>query len=516
MLRFQVVAGGQARTPPDLQGAHLVGTDGVALRGDIRYDPGLITCEKRTAGPASLALLWPVEGVGRLLLETARLQERERPYHLHRELVRGRLMRLSQKREDWVLQNDDPVTPETAREIDGARDLFVESIKADDVETAAKRADEALRIAVDVGERLSITHARTLLARRREAGDFGRRVFGCGLDLRSTSDAYREHFVEAFDFACVPVHWRDIEAREQDVSWDRIDPWVDWLSKRRIPIQMGPLVSFDERNVPDWLYMWENDYETVKDLVYNHIRRVVSRYSSFVQSWEVISGIHCDNCFHFNFEQLMELTRLAGALCKQLAPRSTTIIRLRALWGEYYARNQRTIPPMLYADMAVQSGIIFDAFGLEFLFGLGKDGLHVRDMFQITSMIDRLAGLGKPFHITAAAVPSSSDGRIKDSTGAEYTVGSGGVWRRTWDEATQAAWLRSFYELALSKPCVESVSWSTLADHPDAILPASGLLRADNTPKPVYEALQAFRRQISRDHSRGKTAVARVPPPRRS
>lgn len=515
MLHFEIVKGGWAPGAFDLRGAHLVGTEGVALRADIRYEPGLITCEKRTAGPAGLALMWPVEGSGRLLLETARVPERDKPYHLHRELVRGRIMRLAQKREDWGLQ-DDTLVPELASDLDEARDLFIESLKADQVDAAAGYADQALRLAVGSGERLSLAHAQLLLSRRRQSGSFGRRVFGCGIDLGATSEVYRGCLAEAFDFASVPIYWRDVEAREQDLCWDAIDPWVDWLSKRRIPIHMGPLVSFHERNVPDWLYMWENDFETVRDLVYNHIRRVVSRYGSSVQSWGVISGIHCDNCFNFSFEQLMELTRLAGALCKQLAPRSTTVIVLRALWGEYYAHNQRTIPPMLYADMAVQSGVIFDAFGLEFLFGLARDGLYVRDMFQISAMIDRLAALGKPFHITGVGVPSSNDARATAPDGTECTVRGGGIWHRTWDEATQAEWLRSFCEVALSKPYVETITWSALADKPDVPVPTCGLLRADGAPKTAYEALRAVRRQVTGEQTRPRTSPSRVPPPRAS
>lgn len=494
MLRFSVVENGS--DPIDLTGAYLVGTDSVPLRADIRFENGEIVCEKRTAGPAALALVWPVEGVGKLLLETARLPERDRPYHLHREMARGHLMRLTQKREDWGLL-DDSLLPELAPNFTKARARFVESVKADDPLEVAGHADEALRLAIESAERLSVNYAEALLARRHQIGGFGRRTFGCGIDLSNTSDAYRNRLVDAFDFAYVPVRWRDIEPREQEVVWDHIDPWVDWLSKRRIPIRMGPLVSFHEDDLPDWTYIWENDFETARDLVFNHIRRVVSRYSSFVQSWEVISGIHCDNCFQFNFEQLMELTRLAGAVCKQISPRSQAIVRLRALWGEYYARNQRSIPPMLYADMAVQSSVAFDAFGLDLSFGLAADGYFVRDMFQISSMLDRLAGLGKPFHISAIAVPASHAGHRTAADGNSLTVARGGVWHGQWDESMQAEWTKQFVEIALSKPFVETVCWSSLSDRQDAAIPQSGLLGADLQPRPAYDVVRRIRKQIS-------------------
>jgi len=33
------------------------------------------------------------------------------------------------------------------------------------------------------------------------------------------------------------------------------------------------LVNFTEYNLPDWIYIWEHDFETIRDLVYEHIRR---------------------------------------------------------------------------------------------------------------------------------------------------------------------------------------------------------------------------------------------------
>ena len=164
---------------------------------------------------------------------------------------------------------------------------------------------------------------------------------------------------------------------------------------------------FQENQLPDWLAMYETDFDTVRNLIFEHVRRVVERYSNYVLHWDVISGVHADNTFNFTFEQLMELTRVTTALVKQLAPRAQAIIDLTSPWGEYYARNQRTIPPMLYADMVVQSGIGFDGIGAQFLFGAPSDGMFVRDMFQISEKLDRLGNFGKPVHLTAVQVPSA-------------------------------------------------------------------------------------------------------------
>ena len=213
---------------------------------------------------------------------------------------------------------------------------------------------------------------------------------------------------------------------------------------------------------------------------------MVERYANYIYQWDVISGVHADNTFDFSFEQLMEITRVTVALVKQLAPRAQTLINLVAPWGEYYARNQRTIPPMLYADMVVQSGIGFDGVGAQFLFGPSSDGMFVRDMFQISEKLDRLGNLGKPVHITAVQVPSRplSNGR------------SGGCWRTPWDEEIQSLWVREFYTIALSKPFIESVTWLDLADRDAGLIPSGGLLQADLSPKPAFKVLKDARAEL--------------------
>ncbi len=489
MLRFAVFSEGQPAPSVDLTGAYLVGSDGVPLRADIEFRRGEIICRKRAAGPGGLVLLWPVPGCGRLLMETTRLPERDEPYNLHVELVRSRLMRISQKREDWGLF-DYAGVESLSQKVNESRDLLIEALQSDRPAAAAGLADKALALSVDTSEQLSLFHAEVFLARRKQTGGFTRRLFGCDIDPRQTDEAYRRLLARAFDFAAIPFSWRQIEPREQEFNWKELDNWVEWLNKNRLPMRGAGLVNFAEQHVPDWLYIWEHDFETVRDLVYEHVRRVINRYGQHVKVWDVISGIHAAQNFSFNFEQLMELTRMATAITKQLAPRSVTIVDLVAPWGEYYARNQRTIPPMLYAEMAVQSGINFDAFGLQFHFGGASETSMARDLFQVSSMIDRFSSMGKPLHITAVGVPSGVPA-------AERALAAkAGYWHEDWSESTQSRWLRAFYEIALSKPFVDTVTWRDLCDNDRSPVPMGGLVRPDLNPKPAYNDLIALRNEI--------------------
>jgi hypothetical protein len=59
----------------------------------------------------------------------------------------------------------------------------------------------------------------------------------------------------------------------------------------------------------------------------------------------------------------------------------------------------------------------------------------------------------------------------------------------------QAEWLVAAYRLALSKPYIESIAWSNLADI-NPSLPAGGLLDDMLKPKPAFLRLQEMREQF--------------------
>ena len=152
MLRFGVFADGKLARNVDLSGAYMVGSDGVPVRAEISFKNGQIICDRRIAGPpVGLAVVWPVKGVGRVMLETTRLQDRDKPYVLQVELARNRLMRLSHKQEDWDLEDPNCLQALTGR-VAEARDLLVKALQADDDAAAARFGDQALAMAVRSAE----------------------------------------------------------------------------------------------------------------------------------------------------------------------------------------------------------------------------------------------------------------------------------------------------------------------------------------------------------------------------
>jgi hypothetical protein len=92
-------------------------------------------------------------------------------------------------------------------------------------------------------------------------------------------------------------------------------------------------------------------------------------------------------------------------------------------------------------------------------------------------------------YITDAAVPSQMgegpyDGRVA------------GVWHDEWNELRQAQWIEQFYKIALSKPFVDSVIYSSPADAEDNTIASSGLLTDQFKPKESFRTLKRLHDSI--------------------
>jgi len=77
-VKFQIFRNGKAVNKFTLCGAFLFGGDGIGIRrAQITFKKGFVECAKPNLETAGLALLWPVEGFGKVLLPTTCLPERE-------------------------------------------------------------------------------------------------------------------------------------------------------------------------------------------------------------------------------------------------------------------------------------------------------------------------------------------------------------------------------------------------------------------------------------------------------
>jgi hypothetical protein len=500
MLRFEAYRNGQPIQHVDLSGAYVFGQDDIPIRADIATADHYIRCMKRMPGAAGLALTWDLGHVGCFLLPTTRLPERSEPYLLNLELARAQITRLYQKREDWALF-DHPKADVVNEGFNEARELFVRALRAGvtDFGAASELADECLARALSIGETTAMFHADRLVLKRSASHAAGLAV-GCRVDPTRMDFEYQQRLADCADFIYLPMPWRDLEPTERASCFSNTDAWCNWAARQGKHVHAGPLLSFTHDQLPDWLGVWKNDFESLRTQVAGHVRRVVERYAHQVQVWNVLGGINACNTLNLSFDRILELARTCCQVVKTFAPRSEAVIELAMPWGEYYAHNPRTIPPLLFADTAYQNDLRFDAFAVPLEMGVPTEGRYVRDLLQVSGLLDNLLPQSKRVHITACGVPSSVRTDPRDAWEGSKSISEAGRWHEVWSEALQSRWLQSVLQLTVSKPFVVSFCWGNLADGPGQFIPHSGLCNADLSPKQSF--LDLCRLRAGEDPSR--------------
>ena len=488
-MKFQIFKNGKLVDKFTLCGAYLFGGDSIGIRrAQITFKNGFIECEKSNLETAGLALLWPIEGFGKVLLPTTCLPEREQPYNLNVEITRAKLMQIVNKREDWLFLNNTEVLADLLKE---SQDLFIQAIQNISMPSkASKLADESLKKAIVSSEKLAVNQAVSLFNARTTSHGLGRGCFGCRIDpMKIDNPAYVEKLMELFGSVTIPINWAKIEPRKGEYDFSKIDACIDVLTKKKLTLSAGPLLFFSKGNLPKWLLRSGAGFEKIRETAYRFISEVVARYSGTIRAWYAISGLNAFNHFGFGFEQILEMTRAANMAVKQASDRAFKIIEVYNPWGEYYMSTPNSIPPLVYMDMVVQSGIHFDAFGLQVHFGKNQVGMHVRDMMQISAILDNFAPIAKPLYITSVEVPS------QDGDGS-YNGKVAGIWHGQWNESRQGQWIEQFYKIALSKQFINSVTYANLVDAVDGTIHYGGLLTDDLQPKESFHILKKLHESI--------------------
>jgi len=523
-LLLEIFDRGRRLTDYHVRGAHATGPESLPLPGRVVFQDGLLRVEagdaegllaeaggvdpgdeadaytglpSAAAAAIGVALLWDAGDRGEFVLETTRLPPRPEPYILNVELARHRLMRLLQKQEDWSLWELAPAAPAVAKARQ-AQLAFAECLGLlSEPAEAARKADEALAAALDAGDALARSHADLLWQRRRRSG-LPRSLFGVRADVMGHaprgSAAYRQAITGGFDCVSVPMPWRLLQPDEDAFDTVAVDEAVEMAGRAKLPVVAGPLIDLADASdagaetatpassmlgVPEWLFLYENNFQALRDLAFDYVRAAVTRYRRVVKLWNVVAGVHAATSFGLTFEQMIELTRLLVGQVKAVQPGAKTLVTVKQPFGEYLAAPGNAaataVPPMLYAEMIAQSGVQVDGFGVELVMGRPNRGRHVRDLFQLSAMLDRFASLGKPLFITAITCPSSCEGATREA----------GRWGKPWDRELQAQWLKDVYQVALSRPYVENIAWADLVDGPHNQVAGGGRLDDLLKPKPA-------------------------------
>ncbi len=544
MLLFSVFDESGPAADWPLRHAYLVGGDDLVFAGEVRLEEGFLRCERRQEGACGLGVQFPVRlprdsQPSLLTLRTCLLPQRTEPYLLSLELARHRLMLVLNKLEEWAffdLAADDPLM----QKVEEARLAFTAALLIQRTGAAAgmakgrppftREADDAARralaLAVDVSHDLALRQAQVQHGRR-VSGDMAKAAaitpppnaitdhearasraaalgtpglllpemprVGVSVSPNHCTPELQAVVQATCDFVQTPMRWVDMEPTEGKYAFAKTDKWIEWaVMKAKLPVVAGPLVDLRSGVVPDFLYIWEHDYETLKEVVFEHCKTLVTRYRKAVHTWIVASGLPCGGAFKLTYEQVIDLTRTCVLLVRKLQPAAKVVVEIAQPWGEYNAgpaqgagQGWKAIPPTLYAELLNQLGLNIDALGIRLQMGQNSPGRSTRDPMAVSAMLDRYANLDRPVMVSAAGAPS----RVPAIKGDEPA--DPGCWGGPWTPESQARWLADVARIVAGKPYVQSLCWQELCDlEPGGEMPGGGLLSGSGASKPALASLQ--------------------------
>ena len=483
MLQFEIhdATGPSAQRP--LVRAHLLGRDDHPVAGRVRLKDRRIVCEPEDGLATALCLEVDVGPLGRVMLQTCLLPQRDEPYLLNLELARHQIKQYIVKGEDWLMF-DPESGGESFRIWERARTLFVQAITEPDPPKAEAKARESLVAALEAGERLAVLQAEQGLQRRYARRGATSTLMGVRVDPR-LDPSVGGSLAGEFDVVAVETPWSLIEPKPGEFRFEQVDRWMALAAQTKRPIVAGPLLRFDADWLPPWMDRFKGDFKGIVDRTYIFMEQVVHRYRAVATLWNLCTGLHTNAWHAFADSERIDLARRAALLARNSRKGARTLVEFCDPFGETVSANPGAITAWQFLERLVQEGVHMDAVGMQIRMGDGGAGFGVRDLLQLSAMLDRFVGFDCKVMLSAIGVPSAP-------------VAEGGVWRKPWSEAVQEHWAASLSTVALSKTFVETLVWERLGDDPSHPRGRCGVQDAAGKAKPVARRLLGIRNRLRR------------------
>lgn len=481
VMRFSFEPPDLAERWPALREAYLTGFEHAPWRTWVDLRPGLMQCITEVSESGGLHVYWPVPELGGLGLATTTLAERLEPYDLNVELVRGKLARVCEIQRQLEEEGFD--FGQAARS--SVRQLIKQFLHLVYYATADEIADisaDCLKRLVQLGDELIRRYAQCVRTQRRALGRMPLTLVRVTPEDLETVDP--QVIARHFGAVQLLVPWSELEPEQGEYAWDRLDRALARCEQLQLNVGVGPLVCWEKLALPDWLWLWADDFETVCSFTRDFLRAVLARYASRVRIWELASRLNCGPALLFDMNQRLQLAAVVLQAAHDLASRSFYYITIGQPWSEYAARMD-DCGSLFFADTLSRSELGLRGLGIELAFGYSTgSGLSwSRDLLETTYMLERFAALDLPLVISLAApISPTANGKAAIVSGDTAGWPSGAA-----PHEVAARWLEGIMEVAASRPNVAAVVWSHLGNQHLGMYPHAALFHDGEGFHPALE-----------------------------
>jgi len=468
-----------------VQQAYLSGMDRVSWPVRASIEGEILALQRSVSDSANLYIPWPVEGHGQMMLMTGSLVERAEPYQLPLELARGTIAQIRNQLAEWqIVGLTVPAAVNT--QVTEAVQQFSQAVVLQGNQVVSTRCStNALRAALSAANLLAAAYVEQLSALRRRNGSEHDILVGADLGTSLLDDRSAKQFLMSFNAAQVPICWRDTEATEENFSWTTSDTQIEWCRTHGLKVLAGPLLMLAPHALPDWLCLFEDDFESLFHCVSAFVRAAVNRYRGAVDGWICAGRANASDVLSLSEQEELRLVARSVELVHSLDPDTPAIVSFDQPWAEYMSRRHSDFPPLHFADVLTRANLGLGGLMLEVNLGYHPGGTLPRHPLEFNRQLDMWSMLGLPLWLS---ISTPSDSRNDPMAERKTAISSG-----NWNAAAQKAWVAQYVPLMLAKPTVQGVIWNQLRDGVPHEFPHGGCVDARGQAKPALRELASLR-----------------------
>jgi hypothetical protein len=492
VLKFELTSPDTASRLSDLRKAYITGLDRTPSRLTVEFRQGIMSCFRDTAESGRLFVPWPVAGHGMPIVGTATLAERREPYDLVIELARGKLNEVRNQLADWQ-QMGLRTPPELDKLLQDAQRSFVKAaVTSSDAAAAYASAQTCLAATWAAGDLLVDSYTAQVLQTRLAAGAKLSTQFAVALEGDMKGPQPKGDLNQVVNTVRIGATWKALAPTEGQYRWDEIDAQLAWCRKNSKAVQAGPLIEFRPGTLPDWIWLWEGDFETVLGLIVDFVRQAIHRYRGKIPVWHLVHRPARSDFLGLSEEEQIRIAARVVQVARQTDPAAQLTIGVERPWAEWLGSSPFQLGPLHMADYLVRADLGLSGIALEVAPGYSAPGSHLRDLFDFSKLLDLYALLNLPLHIWMT-FPSAAG---RDPLADPSVKVDSAQWPTPPDETIQTGWAARWIALAVAKPFVRSVTWAQTSDAYPHFYPHGGLFRPDHSAKPLFDWLKSFRTEL--------------------